>query len=424
MVDDPERTTRPVWVDMVNAGSVLPIALEAARPFSVDVLLGAALARRGLGAGDLAAFCAPGPGTADDFLEPLGVLLDSLESDANLTILGRWITHRFLDRLLDVRLQIAEYVRTDPGVRDERIVEPIVVIGAPRTGTTALHALLAADDRHRVPLGWELLRPVPPPIAGVEDERVALADLELRIPQSVVGGLESIHAYSARMHKECLSAMSLAFRSEEFVSRYSSTRYIDWLGTCDMTPAYEMHRLVLQILQRNQPTQRWVLKSPVHLHNLDSLLATYPDARLVVTHRDPLAILGSVSSLIATLRSAHSDLVSLTQIGRYHADLYFRDLEGLRERVAESTLRGVALSHVSFSALRSDPAGELRRVYGELGLSFPGTVRDSIAQESARLGTESATPHQWNFESLGLDRDNERARFGPYCDAFAVSEEV
>ena len=409
---------------MVNEGAVLPIALEAARPLQIDVLLGAALARRGCNAGDMAAFCAPGPGTGDDFLEPLGVLLDSLEFDANLTILGRWMTQRFLDRLLDVRLQIAEYVRADPGVRDERIVEPIVVIGAPRTGTTALHALLAADDRHRVPLGWELLRPVPPPIAGMEDERVALADLELRIPQSVVGSLESIHAYSGRMHKECLSAMSLAFRSEEFVSRYSSTRYVDWLGTCDMTPAYEMHQLVLQILQRNQPTQRWVLKSPVHLHNLDPLLATYPDARLVVTHRDPLAILGSVSSLIATLRSAHSDLVSLTQIGRYHADLYFRDLEGLRERVAELSLRGVSISHVAFSALRSDPLSELRRVYSELGVSMPESVRYSLSQESARLGTESATPHQWNFESLGLDRDNERVRFAPYCDVFAVSEEV
>jgi len=239
---------------MINDGVVPPIALEAARPFSVTELLDAALARRGSARGDVGAFCAPGPGTGDDFLEPFELLLESLETDAQLTVLGRWITHRFLDRLLDVRLQIAAYAREDPAVRNERIIEPIVVVGAPRTGTTALHALLAADHRHRVPLGWELLRPVPPPVAGEEDGRVALADLELRLPQTVSGGLESIHAYSGRMHKECLSAMSFTFRSEEFVSRYSTTRYIDWLGTCDMTPAYEMHRLVLQILQRRQPT--------------------------------------------------------------------------------------------------------------------------------------------------------------------------
>lgn len=409
---------------MVNEGAVLPIALEAARSFSVDDLLAGALARRGLSAGDRAAFYAPGPGTGDDYLEPLAILVDSLETDAELTILGRWITHRFLDRLLDVRLQIAEYVRVDPGVREEQILEPIVVIGAPRTGTTMLHALLAADRRHRVPLGWELLRPVPPPIAGVEDARVSLADLELRLPQSVVGDLESIHSYSGRMHKECLSAMSLAFRSEEFVSRYSTSRYIGWLGTCDMTPAYEMHRLVLQILQRRQTTNRWVLKSPVHLHNLDPLLATYPDARLIVTHRDPLAILGSVTSLIATLRSAHSDSVSFPEIGRYHADLYFSDLDGLRQRVADGSLGGTVLSHVSFASLRTDPMGALQRVYGELGLSMPAAIEESIEQESRRLGTEPSTAHGWSFESLGLDRRHERERFAAYCTEFSIAEEV
>jgi hypothetical protein len=415
---------RPAWVDMVNEGAVLPIALEAARPFGVDDLLAAALARRGLSGGDTAAFCAPGPGTSSDFLEPLEILVDSLETDASLTILGRWITRRFLDRLLDVRLQIAEYVRADRGVRDEQILEPIVVIGAPRTGTTVLHALLAADSRHRVPLGWELLRPVPPPVAGIEDARVTLADLELRLPQSVVGDLESIHSYSGRMHKECLSAMSLTFRSEEFVSRYSTTRYIEWLGRCDMTPAYEMHRLVLQILQRRQITNRWVLKSPVHLHNLDPLLATYPDARLIVTHRDPLAILGSVTSLIATLRSAHADSVSLPEIGRYHADLYFSDLDGLRQRVSDGSLGDAVLSHVSFTSLRTDPMGVVKRVYDELGLSMTAPVGESIAQESRRLGTESSTAHEWSFASLGLDQDHERARFAAYCTEFSIAEEV
>jgi hypothetical protein len=87
-------------------------------------------------------------------------------------------------------------------------------------------------------------------------------------------------------------------------------------------------------------------------------------------------------------------------------------------------LRGIPLSHVSFSELRSDPIGVLQRVYSELGLSMSGTVRDSISQVSGRLGTESPILHEWNFELLGLDRENERARFAIYCDAFAVSEEV
>ena len=424
MTTDPARIDSPGWVDLVNEGSVAPIALEAARPFSVTELLDAALARRGSVSGDVGAFCAPGPGTGDDFLEPLELLLESLEGDAQLTVLGRWITHRFLDRLLDVRLQIAAHVRDDPAVRDERIIEPIVVVGAPRTGTTALHALLAADHRHRVPLGWELLRPVPPPVAGEEDGRVALADLELRLPQTVSGGLESIHAYSGRMHKECLSAMSFSFRSEEFVSRYATARYIDWLGSCDMTPAYEMHRLVLQILQRRQPTARWVLKSPVHLHNLDPLLAVYPDARLIVTHRDPLAILGSVTSLIATLRAVHSDAVSMPDIAGYHADLYLADLDGLRQRVDRGFPAGVAVAHASFDELRPDPIGVINRVYEDLGLWLPDEVRAAMIRASEGHALESHAVHAWNFESLGLDQQEQRRLFAAYCTRFAVTEEV
>ena len=126
-------------------------------------------------------------------------------------------------------------------------------------------------------------------------------------PQTRSTELRAIHTYSARMPKECLSAMAFSFRSEEFVSRYHVPSYVEWLQRCDMTPAYEMHRLVLQVLQRRMPARRWVLKSPVHLQALPTLVATYPDASFVVTHRDPVAVLSSVSSLVATVRAAFSD---------------------------------------------------------------------------------------------------------------------
>src|SRR5439155_10450068 len=159
----------------VNRGPVEPITDEAARPLDRDGLLREALALDGrdvaLGAfGD------------DAFLEPLDVALDALEKEAELTILGRWITRRFLLRLLVGRLQLERYVRDDPGVLDEPIADPIFVAGAPRTGTTILHALFVQDQHLRAPLGWELLRPVPPPVPGApEDGRVELAEAELRM---------------------------------------------------------------------------------------------------------------------------------------------------------------------------------------------------------------------------------------------------
>jgi len=416
---------RPEWVVAVNHGLVLPIAAEVAAPFERDQLIGEALARQGRAGEGVAALCAPGPGTGDDFLEGLDIALRSLESEANLHLLGRWMTRRFLLRLLEVRLQLCDWVKSDPGVRDEQIVEPLFVVGAPRTGTTILHALLAADQRHRVPMGWELLRPVPPPVSSScdADPRIDLADVELRMPQLVTDGLDAIHVYGGRMNKECLSAMSFAFRSEEFISRYNTPSYIEWLQSCDMTPAYEMHHLVLQILQRKMPTNKWVLKSPVHLHNLPVLLGVYPDAQLVVTHRDPLAILGSVTSLLATLRWAHSDNVDTEVIGRYHADLYWRDLDGLVELVDSPTLAGVPIAHGSFREFNNDGVAVVQRIYRELGLELPADVRGAMAATLAARPRETHGDHRYSFEWLGLDLGEQRRGFARYVEAFGVEPE-
>jgi hypothetical protein len=414
---------RPEWVEAVNAGLVLPIAVEAALPLNRDGLIGEALARQGRANEGIAALCAPGPGTGEDFLEGLDIALSSLEDEANLHLLGRWMTRRFLLRLLEVRLQICDWVRSDPGVRDEQIVEPLFVVGAPRTGTTVLHALLSADHRHRVPLGWEFLRPVPPPTPETYEAnpRIALADAELRGPQLVTGGLDAIHAYAGRMNKECLSAMSFAFRGEEFISRYNTPSYIEWLQSCDMTPSYEMHRLVLQILQRRMPTQKWVLKSPVHLHNLPVLLDTYPDAQLVITHRDPLAILGSVTSLIATLRWAHSDDVDTAVIGRYHADLYHGDLDGLVDLQTGGVLRSGRVTHGSFADFNADGVGVVARIYDELDIELPADIRDAMAAALAASPREKHGDHTWSFDWLGLDADEQRDRFSRYCTTFGLA---
>ncbi|MGR6998198.1 sulfotransferase [Yinghuangia aomiensis] len=224
---------RPDWVRAVNDGRVDPLVEDAVAPFRRDTLLDQARVQTGLA--DFG---------ADDFLEPLDLLLADLEAHARrLTRVGRWQTHRYLLRLLRQRLLVAEYVKRDPGVRDERIEEPLFVVGAPRTGTSILHALLAQDPAHRVPEGWELLLPVPPPSPDPEvfaaDPRVAVADAELRVFDRASGALDAIHVYGARLPKECLrSAQSFAFRSQEFPARYHVPNYTAWLLGCDMGPAY------------------------------------------------------------------------------------------------------------------------------------------------------------------------------------------
>jgi 8-oxo-dGTP pyrophosphatase MutT (NUDIX family) len=410
---------RPEWVLAINRGEVPPIAEIAALPFDRDQLLAEARAHMGLADGGLADF------GDDGFVEPLDVLLRALEEEAGLTLTGRWLARQQLMRLLVVRLHILAYVRADPGVRDEVIDRPVFVTGAPRTGTTILHALLAQDPANRVPEGWELLRPVPPPDPATRDRdpRILLADEELRLPQVVVSGIVAMHEYGGRMPKECISAMSWEFRSEEFTARYRVPTYSAWLAACDMRPAYEAHKLVLQILQRRAPTERWVLKSPVHLHNLDALLDVYPDARIAVTHRDPLRVLASVTSFVASLRWAHTDQVDFAEIGAMHAAMYHADLDGLVSRAEAGFLDPERVHHGHYAEFMTDPVDAVGRLYTHFDLPFTDRAQRQMLSYLAARPKDRHGAHEYTFDDLGLDRADTSARFARYAEYFHVPQE-
>jgi hypothetical protein len=418
---------KPEWVRAIDAGLVPPIAAEASRPLERDALLGEARARLGLPDGGVADFC-HADFDADRLLEPLDRVLAALEGEAALTLTGRWLTRRFLLRLLEVRLQLMAYLRADPGVRDEPIAAPLFVAGAPRTGTTILHALLAADPAHRAPLGWELLRPVPPPdpdaARRASDARIALADRELVLPQTVVTGLLAIHEYGARRPKECLSAMSFAFLSEEFTARYHVPSYEAWLERADPTPAYAMHRLVLQVLQRRTGPASWVLKSPVHLHALPTLFAVYPDARVAVTHRDPLVMLASLTSLIAALRRAHSDRVDEAAIAAAHARRWRETLGRLVRWSDAEAVPAAQMHHSPYADTLRDPLATVAALYARFGRPLPAATQARMRAALLARPRDEHGAHAYSFDALGLDRAALRESFRAYRTRFGVSDEA
>jgi hypothetical protein len=410
---------RPEWVVAVNSGLIEPITDEAAQPLDRDGLLREALARDGSAGAGLEAF------GRDDFLEGLDVALPALEDEAELTILGRWITRRFVLRLLQGRLHMTRYLAADPGVVDEEIHQPLFVAGAPRTGTTILHGVLVQDPALRAPLGWELLWPLPPPVPGDWNEaRITLAEAELRMLARVDPVMDAIHEYGARNPKECLSSHSFVFQGEEFTARYNVPSYVDWLQRSDMRPAYDYHKLVLQVLQRRTNTTRWVLKSPVHLTNIETVLEVYPDALIAVTHRDPLTVLGSTTSLVANLRWVHSDAVDFASIGRYHADLYRPGLDRLTTLDAEGWLPAGRVHHGHYADFVREPMKSVQAVYDTFGLDL---TPEAAARMQAYL---DATPkgrhgeHHYDFADLGLDQAEQRAAFAGYTTHFHVPPEV
>ena len=406
---------RPEWVRAANAGETALLPPQAHQPLDPGELRATARAELGLPfdfEDDL----------GDDFDQPLSLFLRAAEEEARLHPLGRWMTRRFVLRLLRVRLQLARHLEADPGVRDETIEAPVFVVGAPRTGTTLLHGLLAQNEGLRAPEGWEFLLPVPPPAPeSLEtDPRIRIAEEELSLPQTVTSRLEAIHRYSGRMYKECLSAMSFSFRSEEFVSRYHAPSYSSWLAGCDMQPAYEMHRLVLQILQRRMPRRTWVLKSPVHLHSLPTLLRIYPDARIVFTHRDPLTVLASVSSLIATLRWAHSDHVDPRSIGRYHLDLYTRALDELARSDAAGAFDMTRVTHCRYADLTRDPLDTIAPIHDDLDLEFSPESAAAVERRLRDNPADAHGRHRYALEDFAIDASDAKRGLARYGDHFGI----
>ena len=356
----------------------------------------------------------------DDHVEPLSVFCRSVESEAGLHLVGRWRCREVLLRALENKLRLTAYAGADPGVRDEPIEAPVIVTGSPRAGTSILHELLAVGDDRRAPMAWEYWWPAPPPDpdGAALDPRIPLADRDVRLSAALAPQFDGMHEQGAQVPREDPSGMLPSLRSDVLSTHYPTPSYAAWLAEADMAPAYDLHRLVLQVLQRGWPRRTWVLKAPGHLANLELVLERYPDARIVVCHRDPLSMISSVTSLTATLRGAHAESVDLTALARENVETFARQLDALVVAQRSGLLDEAAVEHVHFDALNADQAGTVGRLCASFGLPFDRSAVDVLlaAKPKGRHGG-----HQHSFADLGLDEDEVRERFAEYCSEFLPS---
>ena len=186
-----------------------------------------------------------------------------------------------------------------PEVHHERIDSPWIIVGLPRTGTSVLSMLLGLDPVARPLLQWEAAHPIPPPTLeeADEDPRIAQTAKELDGLMKLNPPLKAMHPFGATLAQECVSLFMYDVRTLALETQAHVPSYARWLEEADMAPAYAQHRLALQTLQSRQPTERWILKTPNHLWHLEALLAAYPDARIIWTHRDPGPVVTSLASL-------------------------------------------------------------------------------------------------------------------------------
>jgi hypothetical protein len=323
-------------------------------------------------------------------------------------------------------MSVVDWRKQHPELVGVDVVPPIVIVGQGRTGTTILHELLAMDPGSRVPLTWEVDHPVPPPETATyeTDPRIAQTDATLAGVDIVLPGFIQMHPMGAQLPQECVRITSSDFRSMIFPTQYSVPSYTRWLlHEADMAPAYRWHRIFLEHLQSRHPAARWVLKSPGHLWALDALLAEYPDALLVQTHRDPLRILASLSSLVAKLRSMASDASTIPRAAADFADDIVDGLDRSIDARENGTVASERVVDVQFRSFMADPFATIHEIYEKLGLELQPDAERRMREFFAANPSDKHGVHAYRFADTGLDEGEWRERARRYQEYFDVPSE-
>ena len=364
-------------------------------------------------------------GDEADWKEGFTRLLHDLREESRLNKAGRVIAFGEILRHLENRLRVTEDIKRNPSILEVEIRRPVFVVGLPRTGSTILHDMLAQDPDSRVPMTWECDYMSPPPEAATYETDPRIAECEAlleRTSRALIPEFQAIHEMGARLAQECLMLNAFDFKSVIFANQFRLPHYQRWVETTDLLSVYRTHKRQLQYMQWRNPRARWVLKSTGHLFGLEALYTVYPDAQVIMTHRDPLKLIASHCSLVSMACSMGSDAVDKHEVGAFWSASWeramHRGVDFCRSRPEAATIFGM-----HFAELVRDPVGMVKRIYAHFGLPLPASTEARMCDFIAGHPKERHGVHRYTLQEFGLDPARERERYRFYQDYFGVASE-
>jgi len=361
----------------------------------------------------------------DPPIEPaLSILVNSLELQADLHPLGRFLMRVHLLELLETRLRLVQtWSKRSQALADSLVQRPIFITGMPRSGSTFLHELLAEDPENRAPRVWEVMFPLPARngVRSEMDSRVRKAEASLWWFRRLAPRADSVYPMRAWTPHECVAIHSHTFLSGEFVSICYMPTYQAFLHAADFGPTYNWQKRFLQHLQLGSPTRRWVLKSPDHIFALEGLLAVFPDAVIIQTHRDPLEVLRSSSQLTHVLQGLFGRVASLDQLGVREAWMLAEGIQRImrfREAHPELATRFI---DVTYRELVSDPLAIVRQIYQQFDIQLTEAAAERMQRMASNRSRYRAHNGSPTLAEVGLDGPTETLRFQSYCSRFGFT---
>ena len=357
------------------------------------------------------------------FLEPLEVLLESINEEAHLTPVGARLLGARIVSALAVRLRAERLLREHPEIRDLDLGKVIVIAGLQRTATTTLHRLIAADPGVRALRSWEALNPVPLPGEKPGDPRGRLreAKLAVRAIRFLAPDFLAVHPLDPDAPEEDILLLDASFMSQSAEATMRVPSYARWLEGQDHKRPYEYLATLLRILQWQRPGRCWVLKTPHHLEHLDVILEVFPDVSIVQTHRDPKKSVPSFCSMVAHATGLWSDRVDPHAIAAHWVQKTLRMIER-STNVRKTSADGVFVD-VLYRDLAADPIGALRTVYRAAGIDFTEAAGTAARRVAVRDVKDRHGRHVYAAASFGLDDGAIDEAFGSYRRAYGIPDE-
>jgi hypothetical protein len=360
----------------------------------------------------------------ETFREGLRKLIETYESH-DFDERGRKRNHRRLLGLLVTRLQLEDWWKRHPEILERPLVAPWVLTGLPRSGTSAIFNLLAEDPATRTLRLWETQFPYPPEgwtesQRGRPDSRREAVEAHYARGRAKNPDFTQIHFASADTPEECVLIQALSFAGVQHGVEAMMEPYASWFRAQDQSAVYEIERKILQLLDWQRPGKRWLLKTPAHMWGINELLQSFPDARIIWSHRSPTEAIASMSSMIATLMKTRRDL-DPRKLGPIVLDFYATSLErGLAARDRLDPSRFVDVSHDAFvqNGLRT-----AERIYRHFSIPFDRELTQMMGTHLQKHPRDSHGQHDYALSEFGLTSNDVRELFSAYVDRFDLTWE-
>jgi hypothetical protein len=364
----------------------------------------------------------------DAFLEPLEILVESINREAALSPVGRTIIRGRLVGVLINKLVAQDTIKKNPEILDIAVEAPIVVAGLARTGTTMLHRLIAQDEEIRSLASWEAINPAPytrrKPRKG-KDPRYAQAAMAAKGLKYMSPGFFAIHPAEPDAPEEEVILLEQAFLTTTPEAMMNVPTYSKWLEQQDHVPAYQALKRMMQYLQWQRPGPdkpvRWVLKTPHHQEYFDPLLEVFPEATIVHTHRDPLKTSASFFSMVTHLQMIFSDDVDPKRVAHH----WLNKIENMARRTmaTRARLNDRGFVDVSYYDLIEDPMSQVERVYEAAGAVLTPEARRAMEASRKVNQQHKYGKHRYSLADFGMTRDDVEPRIADYRARFGVPYE-